>query len=576
MFTKLRDSVNVSYVGVVSLEERDLVTAAAVARRAGVGRAAVANWRKRYPDFPQPVSDAGSGTLYSWQQVEKWLVGTGKADQLAASGRTSTGTQLLRDAGPGIDRDLSDLTAPEVLARVMASVLPPLDDADDSAEHSPVVLDPACVDRLLLGAVAERFGAQARLAGQVSDSHSESLVNGAVGGVDLRVGRFLEEDRFTDVAGQARAVVCTPPQQKTWPATKLAADPRWRFGLPDPLDPDLAWVQACLAFLSPRGVAVVAVSPVAAVRPSGRHVRDMLVRAGVLSAVIALPAGLTRSGEGATQLWVLEHREPGRGVAMIELSGLGDIRDVPLEYPVWQRLLDGRDPLVSQLVPTIELLDGETPLLPSRYVRRPVEPDPAELAAATERLRALYGDVGRALPQPLGRTGSPLADVVTVAELERSRALTLLPRDAEPRAGDILFRTMNREPVVATGTPDDDRGVAQVLGLDPDRLDAYFFALFVRVDALAAPVGNTLSALTRDDVKRCRVPRLPIAEQRRYGEAYRHLLELGRVATQLATVTKAVVAQTSYGLTTGALDPSAVTRRETMTTETAKNEKRTT
>ncbi|WP_143030203.1 N-6 DNA methylase [Pseudonocardia oroxyli] len=568
--------MSVEYVRVVSLEERDLVTAAAVARRAGVGRAAVANWRKRYPDFPLPVSEAGSSALYSWQQVEKWLVTTGKADQLAASGRTSTGTQLLRDAGPDTDRDLSDLTAPELLARVMASVLPPLDDADEPAGHGPMVLDPAGVDGLLLGAVAERFGAQARLAGQVPDSHSAALVNASVRGVDLRVGRLIEEDLFADVAGKVRGVVCLPPQQKTWPSATLAADPRWRFGLPDPLDPDLAWVQACLALLSPRGVAVVAVSPVTAVRPSGRHVRDMLVRAGVLSAVIALPTGLTRDGEGATQLWVLEQREPGRGVAMIELSGLGDIRDVPLAYQVWRRLLEGGDPGVSRLVPTIELLDGETPLVPSRYVRRPVEPDPAELAAATERLRALYSDVGRALPQPVGRTGPALGDVVTIAELERSRALTLLPRDAEPRAGDILFRTMNREPVVATGTAADDRGVAQVIGVEPDRLDPYFFALFVRADALAAPVVNTHSALTRDDVRRCRVPRLPIAEQRRYGEAYRRLLELGRVATQLATVTGAVAAQTSYGLTTGALDPSALTPRETITTETAENEKRTT
>ena len=31
------------------------MTAAAIARLAGVGRAAVSNWRKRHPDFPQPI-----------------------------------------------------------------------------------------------------------------------------------------------------------------------------------------------------------------------------------------------------------------------------------------------------------------------------------------------------------------------------------------------------------------------------------------------------------------------------------------------------------------------------------------
>jgi hypothetical protein len=156
---------------------------------------------------------------------------------------------------------------------------------------------------------------------------------------------------------------------------------------------------------------------------------------------------------------------------------------------------------------------------------------------------------------------------VTLAELERSLAITILPRDATPRAGDLLFRTMGRDPVVADGTPDDERGVAQVVEIDPDRLDPHFVAMFVRADARAAPVANTHSALTRDDVRRCRIPRVPLPEQRRYGEAFRRLSELTAVAARLAAVTDAVVTETIRGLTVGALDPGAI--------DTPEHEKRT-
>src|ERR1700732_1132485 len=75
--------------------EREEIPAAAIARLAGVGRAAVSNWRRRYPDFPKPVAGGPGSPMFSRAQVEDWLTATGKADQLATAGRTETGTQLL-------------------------------------------------------------------------------------------------------------------------------------------------------------------------------------------------------------------------------------------------------------------------------------------------------------------------------------------------------------------------------------------------------------------------------------------------------------------------------------------------
>lgn len=569
----------------MNIGQRDHVTAAWIARQVGVGRAAVANWRKRYPDFPLPVAGGANSPLFSWLAVRQWLVDTGKADQLATTGRTATGTQWIGDASPPADdpdRPLSKLTPWELLARVLVSLLPRLgegDPADD--EEPPVVLDPACCDASLLAAVVERFGDHVRLAGQAPDEVDADAVRHALPrrpselGDEVRAGDALRLDRFAASRGLARAVLCVPPQSaRQWPAAELAADPRWRFGLPDSADPELAWVQHCVAHLGTRGVAVVVMSPVSGVRPSGRHIRAALVRAGVLRDVVALPTGLTRTGEGAVHLWVLERGGRASAVRMVDLTGLADA-DVPHAYAGWEGLFAVDDPSVIRSVPQVELLDGETTLLPSRFLRAPTEAMAGELGRVSRRLRGLYADLGRALPEPVAPSWAPHQPLVTLAELERSRAITILPRDATPRAGDVLFRMMGRDPVVADGTPEDERGVAQVVAIDTDRLDPHFVAMFVRADALAAPVANTHGALTRDDVRRCRIPRMPVAEQRRYGETSRRLLELKAVAARLATVTEAVVAQTVHGLTTGALGPAALGPSGTIGNDSPESEMRT-
>ena len=114
---------------------------------------------------------------------------------------------------------------------------------------------------------------------------------------------------------------------------------------------------------------------------------------------------------------------------------------------------------------------------------------------------------------------------------------------------------MGRPPVVATGTSADDKGVAQVMEIDETRLDAHFVATFLRADVAALPVANTLGAVSRDDLRRCRIPRMPLAEQRRYGDAFRGLLELDAALRTLADVSGKVIEQTIHGLTTGVLAP---------------------
>lgn len=564
------------------------MTAAAIARLAGVGRAAVSNWRRRYPEFPKPIGESGASPTFSQADVMAWLVATGKADQLATAGRTRTGTQALGDSstpwtgaknalarrgwGDAPERALTDLTSGQLLAKVMVSLLPRSItdvwrvDADDVEEAEvPAVLDPACFDATLLAAVADRFGDQVRLVGQEIDEAAASLAGWNLRGsphdvpYEIYVGDSLLDNRLSGYLGAAAAVVCEPPlDQPQWPSVELAADPRWKFGVPEPRDSELAWVQHCYAHLRPRGVAVVAVSPRTCVQPSGRRIRAELVRSGVLRDVIALPKGMGSVPGTDVYLWVLQRSSDAAEQASVhvaDLSRLADPAAVPHDYAAWQQLFANANPAVCRVVPRVELLEGDTSLLPSRHVLPRVDVSADGLARVTERLQALYAQVGRGLPRfDASRSSTHLA-LVALGELERGGALTICSRDTTPRKGDLLLRTLGRPPAVATGTSSDDDGIAQVVELDETRLDAHFVATFLRADAAALPLANTLGALSRDDLRRCRVPSMSLAEQRRYGDAFRHLQELEGVLAAMAKVSANVIDQTIHGLTTGVLAP---------------------
>jgi hypothetical protein len=553
--------------------EREEMTAAAIARLAGVGRAAVSNWRRRYSRFPKPVGGSPTSPTFDRAEVEAWLKATGKADQLATAGQTDTGTQRISEP----DLSITDLQPGDLLARSMAALLPRETAVGGSAEEeagtenfldSPVVLDPACGTATALVAVAERFGDRVRLAGQEinkDDARAARLnlsdnANGAA--YEVHAGDSLLDNQLAQYLGKAAAVVCEPPfDSPQWPETELTTDPRWEFGIPAPRDGELAWVQHSYAHLRSRGVAVVAVSQRTCVQASGEGIRAALVRSGVLRAVIALPRGMTSVPGTDICLWILRrpHGEPDHGpVRMIDLSSLGDAADVPREFAAWQRLLGDGDPTVSRAVPRLDLLDGNANVLPSRYIAARAEASAVDLAEVTERLARLYARVGEGLPA----FGAPehLARIsyVTLAELERVGALTIRPRDATPRGGDVLLRTLGLPPAVATGTSADDSGVAQVVEIDATRLDAHYVATFLGAEVAALPVANTLGAVSRDDLRRCRIPRMPLAEQRRYGEAFRRLLELDTALKALAYISGKVIEQVVNGLTSGVLAPDHV------------------
>ena len=353
--------------------------------------------------------------------------------------------------------------------------------------------------------------------------------------------------------------------------------PTLQFGIPAPRDGELAWVQHCYAHLRPGGTAIVAVSQRTCIATSGEHIRAALIRNGVLRAVIALPHGMSSVPGTDVCLWILRHprteasldlrhRRPERAarhgrasdadavVPMVDLTKLAAPADVPQEHAAWQRLMRDADATIVRAVPRLELLDKSAGLLPSRYVENRADVSASDLARITGHLERLYAHVGGGLPRFAAAANSARLASVALAELEWAGVLAIRSRDDVPRRGDVLLRTHGRMPVVATGTAADS-GIAQVVEIDPTRIDPHFVALFLRSEVAALPVANTLGAISREDLRRCRIPRLPLPDQRKYGRAFQLLTELEQALTKLSDISTKIVEQTFYALIAGAVAP---------------------
>ncbi|MFD9126060.1 N-6 DNA methylase [Kitasatospora sp. NPDC059571] len=79
------------------MPDRPEVTAAEIARLAGVGRAAVSNWRRRHPDFPRPCGGTDASPAFRLDEVERWLRAQGKIAELPVLEQAWQKLETLRD-----------------------------------------------------------------------------------------------------------------------------------------------------------------------------------------------------------------------------------------------------------------------------------------------------------------------------------------------------------------------------------------------------------------------------------------------------------------------------------------------
>ncbi|WP_351232237.1 N-6 DNA methylase [Streptomyces sp. NPDC002133] len=375
-------------------DEQVLVTLAEIARFAGVGRAAVSNWRRRFDDFPAPVAGSDASPQFALDAVEEWLVDHGKLR--SSSGALDRLWPHIESLG---DRDRMGLVIAEVGLRLASPAVPPswpdqvaemshdelrlVDEAVQSrlpangaeafryllerwlSTHvrqitptpAPLadlmtalaeevrgsgslrtVTDPACGTGSLLLAAARNWRGRepVRLTGVDIDPVLGRLATArlalAEGPVEYEV-TTADTLRHDPGAGmRADVVLCNPPtNERDWGHAELATDRRWIFGHPPRTEPELAWVQHIVTGLAEEGVAVVLLPPAVASRRAGRRIRAGLLRAGSLQAVVALPPGAAPPYGVGLHLWVL--RAPGArsGGENVALVDASDCRHTPTE-----------------------------------------------------------------------------------------------------------------------------------------------------------------------------------------------------------------------------------------------------
>ncbi len=84
--------------------EQTEVSAADIARIAGVRPSAVSNWRRRHDDFPKPVGGTDKSPRFDLVAVEAWLRSQGRAAEVPESERlwqvfdSARGTMPMADA----------------------------------------------------------------------------------------------------------------------------------------------------------------------------------------------------------------------------------------------------------------------------------------------------------------------------------------------------------------------------------------------------------------------------------------------------------------------------------------------
>ncbi|MFJ6855376.1 N-6 DNA methylase [Streptomyces sp. NPDC091271] len=434
----------------------------------------------------------------------------------------------------------------------------------------------------------------------------------------VRTGDTLRTDAFPGLAVDA-VLCHPPFNERNWGHDDLAYDPRWEYGFPARTESELAWVQHALAHLREGGTAVVLMPPAAASRRSGRRIRADLLRRGALRAVIALPAGAAPPYGIPLHVWVLRkpgtEQPPAPELLVVdaaepETAGAPSGRD-RLDWPaVRASVLDAwtpfdvpgrREPVeerpgTSRAVPVIELLDDDVDLAPARHLPPPAAGGgAAELVRVRERLDDTLKLTTRLTPPPAVPCEQGRRPLTTVGELARAGALHLRtgsgagsgavpvltehdvlsgaapsgtpsapaasPED-EPlllEPGDVVVPVLGGG-TVARVVDEATAGAAlgrnlQLLRPDPAALDPWFLAGFLRGTANNRQASSYASTATRLDARRLQVPRLPLAEQRKYGEQFSALAAFEDALRTAGRLGGQLVQGMYDGLTDGSVAP---------------------
>jgi hypothetical protein len=550
----------------------ETITLTDLARLAGVGRNAVSNWRRREPDFPAPVDESARRPRFSLHGLEQWADRHGRTLHLTGADRlwfTLAGAHPTAEAAlgavaaavggdgdPAIAKELNDLRqeipAPALFeffierAREAAGTglppgIAPLADiaAAVTGIDAPAVHDPACDEGDLLAEVTRRTGPCRVLSGQDLSAPRAAIAEQRLKLLDeeadvvARVGDSLAaplpDERFD-------LVVCDPPfNVKDGGAPYPAGDdPRLAYGTPPRTEPELAWALHCVALLAPRGHAVVRMPAQVAHRRTGRRIRSELLRWGALRAVVDSP-------EAKAHIWILA---PRGETTQLLVSGGSDFAEA------WRALIADPDaPLTtadSVTVPLMRLWDEDVDISPAVYLSSAVG-DAANLAESVDGLGTWVGLIAeRPLPH-FGPGAEETAPETSLADLERDGHVQIAP-GGEGAAGRCVIVDPVGEPPVRLG----ERGEATETQWTVTCGEAVDLGWIAAVLAARLPTATKRTATgAKRRLLSVKLPRLPLAEQRRRGAAFTQIEEMRAQLAQAEARAGELAAEAAAGLVAG-------------------------
>jgi type I restriction-modification system DNA methylase subunit len=194
---------------------------------------------------------------------------------------------LLEQAAKAMGYRTGEYLTPPSVRRLVVAIAPPIGSVYNPASG---------IGQLMIDAAVSASSHAVELFGQEINLHVWAMaqLNLAIHDVhaELALGDVFRDDHFPEL--RADRVVAVPPWNQELPILEhLQGDPRWVWGEPSPNDGNAAWIQHCLYHLADHGRAVI-VLPNSVLFGGGRagRIRQRIIKAGLLDAVIALPPGL--------------------------------------------------------------------------------------------------------------------------------------------------------------------------------------------------------------------------------------------------------------------------------------------
>jgi type I restriction enzyme M protein len=310
---------------------------------------------------------------------------------------------LLEWSANSIGYKSGEFTTPESVRKLIIGLAEPVGSVyDPAAGTGQLIVDAANY----IDAAVEHSDAAHFIGQEVhSGVWAMAQLNLAVHGVhaDIAQGDVFSDDRFPHLRSD-RVLAVPPWNQRLAIDERSKNDPRWIFGEPGPNDGNAAWIQHCLYHLADEGRAVL-VLPTGALFEVGRagRIRQRIIKAGLLDAVIALPPALFSWTSIPSTVLVFSKRSAGGSAQpaslMVDLSDSGDrpsrqtatlandlVEEVAETYRRWT---EGKPPDMENaaVADFVDIAANDFVIIPARYL--PVIHTAPDIEEAKQRKREL-------------------------------------------------------------------------------------------------------------------------------------------------------------------------------------------